>query len=483
MVMMKMVMVLLVVVVLGVVILPHQVQARIGTFWQVTDFHYDVNYTTTGSSSNMCWDKAKVDLGLGADGSLPGKFGDYECDAPLELVKSAINAMVERQPRPDFVLWTGDDTAHVSDQYFSTDKVVKIIKDLTAMLNQSFPHTPFYPVLGNHDYYPKNQFPVGTSELQTRVADMWRPWLKNDSYQSFKNGGRYWADVGGTNVTIVALNTLIWYKSNNNTGNYNDPDGQFAWADRLLKNLTARGRRVYLIGHIPPGTFERYQTTKEGFHWYYPLYNDKFIQMIQRHSGVIEAQFFAHHHTDSFRLFFRDQQPHDPGTPVAYQLLAPGVTPWRSSLSKETGANNPGLRLVYYDTNTGKIKEVSTYYLDLGKANAQGKAVWQLEYNFTSSYNLASITPASLYDLATKLKTNQVLFDRYYRANTVSLEDSSACSSDCRLIHWCAITEANYTRFSDCHTSGASSRRWSAPGTRGNILAWAVLLLVLSVCR
>ena len=34
------------------------------------------------------------------------------------------------------------------------------------------------------------------------------------------------------------------------------------------------------------------------------------------------------------------------GTPVGVGLLVPGVTPWNSTLAPETGANNPGLRLV-----------------------------------------------------------------------------------------------------------------------------------------
>jgi hypothetical protein len=35
-------------------------------------------------------------------------------------------------------------------------------------------------------------------------------------------------------------------------------------------------------------------------------------------------------------------------------FLSPAVTPWRSTLAPETGANNPGLRLVQYDSNTGE---------------------------------------------------------------------------------------------------------------------------------
>lgn len=466
-------------------IFPYNIQAKIGTFWHVTDLHYDVNYTTSGSRDKMCWNQATRSED-GAGSASPGQFGDYECDAPLSLVMSAVQAMANLHPKPDFVLWTGDDTAHVADSYFNTNKVVDIVGALTSILNQSFPTTPFFPILGNHDYYPKNQFPLGKSDLQTQVADLWRSWLTKIPYTSFQADGRYWADVQGTNVTIVALNTLLWYKSNDNTAflpdsdpNGADPGKHFAWADEVLRKLSARKRRVYIIGHIPPGKFERYQQTKEGFHWFQPRYNDRFIQMIQNHSDVIEAQFFAHHHTDSFRLFFKDQHEHDPGSPVSYLLVAPAVTPWRSTLSPETGANNPAVRLISFDTVTGKLTEVSTYYLDLGNANTQGKADWKLLYNFTTAYGLSSVSPSSLYNLAKNLKTNTTMFERYYRANTVGLENSTACSSQCNLLHWCAITEVDYTRFSKCNTNGVTSSLWGATTTT-SVLASAVLWLLLS---
>lgn len=55
------------------------------------------------------------------------------------------------------------------------------------------------------------------------------------------------------------------------------------------------------------------------------------------------------------RLFFDDDANQEDRMPVSYQLIAPGVTPWRSTLSEETGANNPGIRLVSFDTSTGRV--------------------------------------------------------------------------------------------------------------------------------
>lgn len=431
---------------------PLPAQARIGKFWHVTDFHYDLNYTTSGDINSMCWDTDD-------DSGDAGEYGDYLCDAPMSLITSAVDAMVKFESNPDFILWTGDDTAHVSDDHFSTSIVVDIVTNLTSLLDSRFPNTHFFPVLGNHDFFPKNQVPVGASSLQASVAGLWKPWfdrLRTDIYSDFKTRGWYWGDVPNSNVTVVALNTLIWYKSNNHTdllpdyaAGALDPGNQFSWIDSLLTDLEERGRRVYIVGHIPPGTFERYQQETKGFHWYQPRYNEAFIQLIQEHADVIEAQFFAHHHTDSFRLFFDEDR-----VPVSYQLLAPGVTPWRSTLSEETGANNPGIRLISYDTDTGRVMDVHTYYLDLSAANQAGRAEWRLEYNFSSTYDLNELTPDTLYELAKELKDDRDTFNAYYSANTVSLEDPEVCEEQCRRLHWCAITEVDYDRFYSCNVAG-----------------------------
>ena len=67
-----------------------------GYFWHVTDFHYDFSYHGTQLSCNQ----AKKPTS-------PGRFGDFWCDSPWELVTSAINAMKYIKQDADFALWTG----------------------------------------------------------------------------------------------------------------------------------------------------------------------------------------------------------------------------------------------------------------------------------------------------------------------------------------------------------------------------------------
>lgn len=60
--------------------------------------------------------------------------------------------------------------------------------------------------------------------------------------------------------------------------------------------------QVYIVGHVPPGFFEK----KRGKPWFRRGFNQRYLEIVQKHHGVIAAQFFGHHHTDSFRMFYSD---------------------------------------------------------------------------------------------------------------------------------------------------------------------------------
>ena len=91
--------------------IPTYLSQNIGYFWHVTDFHLDKNYSMTVKQKSsgkeyflgdyayeICWGKAG------------GKYGDYNCDASEELVKSAVDfvkAKSESLQNVSFILWTG----------------------------------------------------------------------------------------------------------------------------------------------------------------------------------------------------------------------------------------------------------------------------------------------------------------------------------------------------------------------------------------
>ena len=62
----------------------------------IGDFHWDPDYFTSQASCNKEIPEKEL-----------GRFGHYECDPPYALVESAVKAMKEIDPEPDFIVWDG----------------------------------------------------------------------------------------------------------------------------------------------------------------------------------------------------------------------------------------------------------------------------------------------------------------------------------------------------------------------------------------
>ncbi|XP_066495159.1 acid sphingomyelinase-like phosphodiesterase 3b isoform X2 [Tiliqua scincoides] len=410
--------------------------AASGSFWHITDLHLDPQYTVTTDPLRVCPSAGSQPV------ANPGAWGDYLCDSPWILINSSIYAMKEILPDPDFILWTGDDTPHVSDEKLSEQLVLEIIARLTNLIKHVFPGTQVYAAMGNHDFHPKNQFPAEENSIYNATAELWRPWLSHQSVLGFKAGAFYSQLLPGLGTArrMVVLNTNLYYENNNVTISLEDPAGQFQWLDETLTNAAKAGEKVYIIGHVPPGFFEK----KRGKPWFRERFNQRYTEIIRKHHGVIAAQFMGHHHTDSFRMFYSDA-----GSPISIMFLAPAVTPWKTSLpGVHNGANNPGIRVFTYDQDTLLVKDMVTYYLNLTHANLWGPK-WEKEYSLTEAFQIPDGSVNSMHLLLEKLARDNSQLQRYYRYNSVQY-DLAECDSSCQTDHICAIREVDFAKYNQC---------------------------------
>ncbi len=143
-------------------------------------------------------------------------------------------------------------------------------------------------------------------------------------------------------------------------------------------------------------------------------------------------------------------------------LLGPAVTPWETTLGGVIGgaANNPSIRLVKYDRTSGVTLDIIQYFLNLRNANADGHANWTVEYRGTEYYSQQDMGTASLNNIAQNLLTDDELFDKYYTVNGVNYDPDELCRGECRVVHFCAITQVDYDAYENCmidHTGVASS--------------------------
>ncbi|XP_057689460.1 acid sphingomyelinase-like phosphodiesterase 3b [Corythoichthys intestinalis] len=413
----------------------HGTLALSGNFWHITDLHWDPSYEVTNGNKLMCESNNSKPV------SQVGLFGSYACDSPWKLINSSIVAMSEILPNPDFIVWTGDDTPHVRDEKLSEEKVLRIIGNLTQLIQSVFPNTKVYSALGNHDYHPKSQLPGHSSDMYNKTAKLWQRWLKQKSMETFQKGGYYTEKLlDRPGFRMLVLNTNLYYNRNNATENDKDPAGQFKWAEEILTKAAEDKEKVYIIGHVPPGMFEK----KRGHFWYRPQFNERYLALIQNHHAVIKGQFFGHHHTDTFRMFYDSK-----GVPISTMFISPGVTPWETTLpGVKNGANNPGIRIFEYDTDTLLVQDVVAYYLNLTRANTK-QDNWEKEYRLTESFQVMNASPTSMHQVLEGISKDNCRLQQYYRFNSVNF-DLSECDRKCRASHVCAAREVDFQRYENC---------------------------------
>ena len=96
-------------------------------------------------------------------------------------------------PTKSFFNSGSDDTVHTSDSHFNEDIVVRLIGENTKFITPIFTETglKIYPVLGNHDAFPKSHFsPIpAENDLYSKVGDLWASFLPAEAAESFKTKG------------------------------------------------------------------------------------------------------------------------------------------------------------------------------------------------------------------------------------------------------------------------------------------------------
>ncbi|GCB69541.1 hypothetical protein scyTo_0010574 [Scyliorhinus torazame] len=430
-------------------------------FWHITDLHWDPDYKVTENPNTVCPSSSKPV-------SNPGKWGSYLCDSNWDLINLSIYTMKDLHSQPDFILWTGDDTPHVGDEKLGENAVLRIISKLTQLIREVFPGTKVYSAMGNHDFHPKNQFPANYHRIYNKTAELWAPWMDQQSIAMFNKGAFYTEKLRGRiDQRIIVLNTNLYYSSNKLNVGISDPAGQFKWFEKILSNAVTAKEKVYIIGHVPPGFFEKRRRTS----WYQHHFNKRYIEIVQKYHSVIAGQFFGHHHTDSFRMFYSVS-----ASPIGVMFIAPGISPWKTTLpGVANGANNPGIRVFEYDTNTLEVQDMVTYYFNLSYANTIAP-LWQLEYRLTEAFNVPDGTVQSMQMVLDKLYNNSYYLQKYYKYNSVNY-DLTECDTNCRIDQICAIKEVDIVKYEDCVERESSSSTLPAQVSVISSLLLSILFL------
>ncbi|KAL4649111.1 acid sphingomyelinase-like phosphodiesterase 3a [Arapaima gigas] len=412
---------------------PVQDSPATGKFWHISDLHLDYTYHMTEDPTKVCFSSK------GHPVLNPGEFGDYMCDSPYELIQSALNFMKQAGHLTDFIIWTGDSPPHVPVKKLSTNIVIQTLSNMTDTIRKYFPDLQVYPALGNHDYWPQDQFPVSTNEIYQAAADLWQPWLKPEALKTLREGGFY-SQLVQPGLRLLSLNTNLYYSPNKETVNMMDPAGQLQWLLETLESSRQSNEKVYVIAHVPIGYLPyAFNTTALR-----QVHNERLVQIFRKYSDVIVGQFYGHTHRDSIMVLLDDQ-----GTPVSSLFVTPAVTPIKNA--REPYSNNPGVRLYKYDPQSFAMLDVVQYFLNLTEANEEQKANWKLEYTMTEVFDIKDVEPQSLLKLAKSFATpHSKAFEKYFNHFMVSYNDTIVCQGLCKVLQVCAVQFLDSATYRQC---------------------------------
>lgn len=369
------------------------------TFLHITDVHCDPWYKI-GSDTN-CVVGDKTGMGCCRQFEIPkspfrpaGPNGDFNCDLPLSTVDTVLNQ--SRILNPDFIFWTGDTPGH-HDITQTLHENIKVITEVSHMLKNYFPNTPVFPVFGNHDAWPIDQFQLPPHNiLLTNITNLWNQlWNLNMTI----NGGYYQTYVPYTNITLLALSTT-WWDKNNIFVNHSQIDivNQSDWLNNISTDTP-----TWVIGHIYPSAGEATQ-----------VYTDWMLNWIQLHKPL--ENIWGHSHKD-WQLLFCKHFSNGTKLPNNVGYISPSVT---------TSQHHPAARLFTFNTSTGRIVGYTQYRFNLDKNLAMEKV-----YQVPQDYNMTDLSATSWnHVLQTAMATNSTIGTHYWSNYWVGSPPGD-CNSSC----------------------------------------------------
>ncbi|KAG8182725.1 hypothetical protein JTE90_026176 [Oedothorax gibbosus] len=419
-----------------------------GYFWHVSDFHVDQNYSRTGNPHKLCHSEN------GKSFSDNGLYGNFLCDSPQKLINVTVSSMKRIQPKPDFILWTGDNLPHTVDFNPDWNVTFEAIRNISQLLHSTFPGIAIIPCIGNHDTFPPNILaPEEKIEEYKQYLELggWDQLIPKEAWPDFIQGG-FFSMLVKPKLRVISLNTILWYTNNKLTEDIADPANQFKWLGQLLKNATKASEKVYIIGHVAPGFYSRTIPGKKGDSTYHPNKLVTFNRILHYFSNIIIGQMYGHYHIDMFTV-----SQYGTGNFEGSALLASSVTPWhQADLANVSIPVNPSIRLMHYSLQDSTLLDYDQFYMNLTKANANHESseetasqLYEKLYTFTEFYEVKDLSTPSLVAIYEKLKQDPKLFESFYVFLSAG-ERSTACDATCKVAQLCGMACTSLSEYNEC---------------------------------
>ncbi|KAG5651755.1 hypothetical protein H0H81_007567 [Sphagnurus paluster] len=350
-----------------------------------------------------------------ADSAKPPKvparpMGEHHCDTTTGLVQSMLRT-VNSNPKNAFSIFTGD-VVEASVWLVNKTGVTNDLKLFNNEMNTLLVNAPVYPAVGNHEIAPINAFPRNTSS-DAHFADWvfdiqgkaWTKWITPAGVNQFNHySGSYSVVHPRSNLRIISINTVYWYKANfwlyDSDKLQPDPNGILAFTVQELQAAEDAGQRAWIVAHMPPGGRDALQDQ-----------SNYFDQIVQRYKNTIAGQFYGHSHMDQFGIAYSDYTRRSAETAVSVAMIAPALTPrgkhhfctpisrvprflyYAYQLPRADG--NSAFKVYDVDPDTYEIMDAKVYRSNLDSPTFQTSPTWELYYSARETYGpLVGVQPS-----------------------------------------------------------------------------------------
>jgi len=304
-------------------------------------------------------------------------------------------------PVPDDEDILADATAIAAMKAFADKTVAFFMQQVRSTVGD----IPVMFVVGNADSYigalPEPSFLSNTAEIY--YTQFLKGTVDHDTFMdTFTSGGYYSADLPGTNLMVIGLNSVMF---NYDFGDAlkSAADAELNWFDLQLAQANAAGKKVWLLMHIPPGA-DKYSTaqsvdadghiTTATMMWNQD-YQTSFLQILSKYPGLINHMLTAHTHMDEYRIV----------SPGILAVTTPGIAPYFG--------NNPAFKIFTFSGETFKATDYTSLNYDLATNPEQFNSY----YTFSTAYFMQGFLNDSLLQLYPELATNsakQALYREHY---------------------------------------------------------------------
>jgi hypothetical protein len=307
---------------------------------------------------------------------------------------------------------------------------------------------PVMFVVGNADSYigalPEPGFLSHTVELY--YTNFLNGIVDHQTFlDTFTTGGYYSADLPGTNLMVIGLNTVMF--------NYyfgdslkSAADAELTWFDSQLASAQAAGKKVWLLMHIPPGA-DKSETAKHvdanghittATMMWNQDYQKSFLQILSRYPGLITQMLTAHTHMDEYRIV-------SPGIPAD---TTPSIAPYFG--------NNPAFKVFTFSGDTFKATDYTSLNYDLATTPAQFNSY----YTFSTAYFMYGFLNDSLLQLYPKLAVEnakqQLYREHYFSGHNYTIPVTGTINpitDKTWPVYWCGIGHMDEQGLIDCVNS------------------------------